>query len=292
MLGLIRYAFRMSSQIRERLYRLWLTVPELRFGRSRPQVPLIVAMTSYPGRAQKAWIAVETLLRQTVVPEKLILVLNEEEFPNRVIPRQLSPRLRRGLQIMWVEKNGRSFDKLLPVRAAFPDQSIVTVDDDKCFPRTLLASLFDASQSQPQAVIGARGWKIQKYSSGDIHYGDNWIRARSGDSGHAIFTPGGNGCLYPAFSLDDSVDSYADAQKVCPSADDIWFWGAALKKQTQFFCLGMPPHRPINHGEKAGALSSVNQSRNDEQFQAALDFFGIRDFLNNTVAHDKLGPYA
>ena len=292
MLGLSRYAFRMSSQVKERLYRLWLTVPELRFWRSRAQVPLIVAMTSYPGRADKAWIAVETLLRQTVVPENLILVLNEEEFPNRVIPRRLSRRLRQGLQIMWVEKNGRSYDKLLPVRAEFPNRTIVTVDDDKYFPRILLASLFEASQSHPGVIIGARGWKIEKSSSGGIHYGDNWVRANPGDVGHALLTPGGNGCLYPPSSLDDSVDSYPDAQKVCPSADDIWFWGAAMKKQTQFFCLGMPPHRPITHSSEAGALSSVNKSRNDEQFQAALDFFGIREFLNVTLARDEVDRHA
>ena len=292
MLGLSRYVFRTFSQMKERLYRLWLTIPELRFWRSRPHVPLIVAMTSYPGRAHKAWIAVETLLRQTVVPEKLILVLNEEEFPNRVIPRRLSRRLRRGLQIMWVEKNGRSFDKLLPVRAEFPNRTIVTVDDDKYFPRNLLASLFEASLSHPGAIIGARGWKIQMSSPGEIRYGDNWVRAHPGDLSHALLTPGGNGCLYPPFSLDDSVDSYSDAQKVCPSADDIWFWGAAMKKQTQFFCLGMPPHRPITHSSEAGALSSVNKSRNDEQFQAALEFFGIRDFLNDTLARDEVDRHA
>ena len=288
MLGLSRYMFGTFSQMKERLYRLWLTVPELRFWRSRPRVPLIVAMTSYPGRAQNAWIAVETLLRQTVVPEKLILVLNEQEFPNRVIPRRLSRRRRRGLHILWVEENGRSFDKLLPVRAEFPNRTIVTVDDDKYFPRELLASLFEGSQSHPGAIIGARGWKIQQSPSGEIHYGENWVRAHPGDLGHALLTPGGNGCLYPPFSLDDSVDSYADAQKVCPSADDIWFWGAAMKKQTQLFCLGMPPHRPIPHSPEAGALSSVNKKRNDKQFQAALDFFGIRDFLSEAVVRDKV----
>ena len=292
MLGLRRYAFRMSSQIRERFSTLWLSLPDMRFWRSRPQVPLLVAMTSYPGRAHRAWIAVETLLRQTVVPEKFILVLNEEEYPEKVIPRRLSRRLRRGLQILWVEENGRSFDKLLPVRAAFPNQAIVTVDDDKYFPRNLLSSLFEASQSHPGVIIGARGWKIQKSSSGEIHYGDNWVRAHPGDSGNALLTPGGNGCLYPASSLDDSVDSYSDSQEVCPNADDIWFWGAAMKKQTQFHCLGMPPHRPIRHRSEAGALSSVNKNRNEEQFQAALDFFGVREFLNDTVARDEVGRNA
>ena len=292
MLGPNRYAFRMSSQIKEHLFRFWLAVPELRFWRSRPRVPLIVAMTSYPGRAQKAWIAVETLLRQTVAPEKLILVLNEEEFPNRVIPRRLSRRLRRGLQIMWLEKNGKSFDKLLPVRAEFPTRTIVTVDDDKYFPRTLLASLFEASKSHPGVIIGARGWKIQQSSSGEIHYGDNWVRAHPGDLGYALLTPGGNGCLYPPFSLDDSVDRYPDAQKVCPSADDIWFWGAAMKKQTPFFCLGMRPHRPITHSSEAGALSSVNKKLNDVQFQAALDFFSIREFLNDAVARNEVDRHA
>ena len=278
-----KLVYKLSGRIKERLYIVWLGMPTVDARRSGRRVPVIVSMTSYPARIRTTWIAVETLIRQTVRPEKIVLVLNEEEFPSREIPKSLERRRRRGLEVMWIEKNGRSYDKLLPVRHSFPDKTIVTCDDDKYFPRHLIASLVEASELHPGAIIGSRGWRMTYSSLGKIHYGENWSRAAVGDAGADILTPGGNGCLYPFDSLHPSVDSLDTALELCPTADDIWFWSAGLKNQSSFVSLGMPPHRPITTPRGAGALSSVNTTENDTQFQAALDHFEIRDFVMDAI---------
>jgi len=283
--GFKKRAFQLSNRMKELFYIFWLGIPTIRITDYRRSVPVIVSMTSYPGRIRTTWIALETLMRQTVKPQQIVLVLNEQEFPNRVIPKSLERRQRRGLEVLWVEKNGRSYDKLLPVRQTFPEATIVTCDDDKFFPPALIESLYEASQLNSNAVIGSRGWKINLSSDTSINYGVNWSRASAGYVGADILTPGGNGCLYPYDSLHPSVDSLDAAVKICPTADDIWFWSAALKNQTSFLCLGMPPHRPITTSRGAGALSALNITENDTQFQAALDYFEIRDFVLDAIAH-------
>lgn len=283
--GFKRRAFQLSNRMKELLYVLWLGIPGVGINPSRRSIPVIVSMTSYPGRIRTTWIAVETLMRQTVKPKKIVLVLNEHEFPSRVIPRSLGRQQRRGLEVIWVKKNGRSYDKLLPVRQSFPGETIVTCDDDKFFPRDLVESLFDASELHPGTIIGSRGWKINFSAERKVLYGENWIRASVGDLGEDILTPGGNGCLYPYGSMHPSVDSFDTALKICPTADDIWFWSAALKNESRFLCLGMPPHRPITTPRGAGALSAINTTENDTQFQAALDYFEIRDFVMDAIAH-------
>ena len=276
MRALLRLAYRISDRLKETLLVLWLSLPVAFLWRGAQSFPVIASLTTYPPRISKSWMAIETLLRQSVKPEKLLLVLNLEEFPSRKLPRKIEDQTRRGLEILWVERNGRSHDKLLPVRAAFPGSTIVTFDDDKFFPRNLLEKLIHSSQLNEGKVIGARGWEIRHSEDNtDIRFGKGWTRATPDSEGRHLFFPGGNGCLYPYESLHTSVDNIDDALRVCPTADDIWFWGAMQKNTSDMVCLGLPPHRPVSKLKTGPALSALGEEENERQFLDALDFFDI-----------------
>lgn len=278
MRALLRLAYRISDQLKEALLILWLSLPVGFLYTATRSVPVIASLTTYPPRISKSWIAIETLLRQSVRPERLVLVLNTEEFPSKKLPRRIARQTRRGLEILWAHRNGRSHDKLIPVRAAFPQATIVTFDDDKFFPRDLLEKLTEESDQSPGKVIGARGWEVRRTEEDDdIHFGKGWTRAGPDSSGQHLFLPGGNGCLYPYDSLHALVDDLDEALSVTPTADDVWFWGALQKNSGQMMCLGLPPHRPVSALKAGPALSAQGESENERQFQDALDSFGIRD---------------
>jgi hypothetical protein len=219
-----------------------------------------------------------------VKPIAVVLVLSEEEFPGGRLPRRIEKQTKRGLHILWVAQNGRSYDKLLPTQAQYPGKTIVTFDDDKFFPPQLLEQLHAASQENPGTIIGSRGWVIQRDDSHSVRYGVNWQRAPFGAQGFNLLTPGGNGCLYPPSALHAQASDVQEALKVCPTADDLWFWGAALKNGTSHFCLGLKAHRPVRGQKSTIALSDVNREKNDNQFQAVLDYFEIRDALNHVIS--------
>ena len=174
----LRLAYRISDQLKEALLVLWLSLPVGFLCTATRSVPVIASLTTYPPRVSKSWLAIETLLRQSVRPERLVLVLNTEEFPSKKLPRRIARQARRGLEILWAHRNGRSHDKLIPVRTAFPQATIVTFDDDKFFPRDLLEKLTEASDRSPGKVIGARGWEVRRTKEDDdIHFGEGWTRA-------------------------------------------------------------------------------------------------------------------
>ncbi len=274
----MRHIYGLSDSFKEFLLVLWLWLPLGFLTRPRHTVPVIASLTTYPPRIAQSWLAIETLLRQSVRPLRLVLVLNTEEFPSKELPRRIRQQTGRGLEILWVSRNGRSHDKLIPVRAAFPDETIVTFDDDKFFPRTLLHNLVRASGDHPGHVIGARGWVTRKDETGiDVHFGQGWTRAMPGMKGSYLFTPGGNGCLYPPGSLHSMVDDIDAALTICPAADDVWFWGAIQKNKSPIMCLGLPPHRPVSALKGGPALSSIAAREEDLQFQSALDHYGIRE---------------
>lgn len=274
MQSLKRRIYKLADFFREMKMATTLWLPDFRKNNPKPEIPVIASMTTYPARIGSAWIAIETLLRQSVKPHKLLLVLNVEEFPDKKIPRRIQAQTRRGLEIMWAEKNGRSYDKLLPVHQEHPSKTIVTFDDDKYFPNDLLSDLFQASIENPGCVIGSRGWVIRT-RDGEIRYGANWTRASAGEKSRAIFAPGGNGCLYPADSFDPAFEDLNMALEMCPTADDIWFWFATHHAGASTYCLGMKPHRQVRFQSRTPALSSVNISENDTQFQKMKERFGF-----------------
>lgn len=287
-----RYYFFLGIDIlREFVLLVALSLPHARKSEVAIGEPFIVAgLTSYPGRIRHAWIAIECLLRQSLSPQRLFLVLSEEEFPSKALPRRIRQQSRRGLEILWVSRNGKSFDKLLPILERFPQAAIMTFDDDKYFPRTLVQDLVAAHQALPGHVVGARGWAIKSADEPPkVRYGVNWARALPGEHGHHLFLPGGNGTLYPPGALDCGVTDLGAALELCPTADDIWFWGHTQKKGTPMFCLGHPPHRPVRAASRGPNLTSINSSQNNIQMQRVINFLGIRQRVESEVLlHAKL----
>jgi hypothetical protein len=275
------FGYRELERFRESFWVCWLTFPVTTIFRPKPRaIPVIASVTSYPPRITASWIAIETLLRQTVQPTALILVLSEEEFPHKRLPRKIITQTKRGLTIMWVAENNGSFDKLLPVRKKFPHSPIMTFDDDKFFPRNLMESLYKASERSPGFAIGARGWRMgDTQEDGIVRYGKNWTRASAGETGRLLLMPGGNGVLYPSESLSPLVDDVTQARALCPTADDVWFWAALTQRETPSLCLGLPPHKPVSPQRQTVALADINNAQNDAQFQRAVTHFGLSQFL-------------
>ena len=272
MRALKKVFYALTDSLRELVIVTALALPNFRRRGTTSEIPVIASLTTYPPRIGLAWLAIETLLRQSVRPRKLILVLSEDEFPQKIVPRRIQRQSRRGLEILWVARNGRSYDKLIPVRQRYPGETIVTFDDDKFFPRTLLEELYLASVQNPGSVIGSRGWIIPTDGT-EIHYGANWVRATPGARGRNLFTPGGNGCLYPPSSLDSTCENLDLALEICPTADDIWFWFATQRTGAPTVCLGLKPHRSIRSQKGTPALSAINNTKNDGQFQQMLKRF-------------------
>lgn len=238
--------------------------------------PVIVSLTSYPPRIRGSWVAIESILAQTVVPRAVILTLALPEFPNRKLPWSIRRQVRRGLEIAWVEENGRSYDKLLPTMVNHPDVSIVIVDDDKILPPTFLEDLLTAHIQSPSAIVGYRGWEMVP-SGGQVKFGLGWRRAGLSTLSNRLFFAGNAGVLYPPKSLGPEALDMKAALELAPTADDIWFWACATVAGTPMKCLGKPAHTSVLSQKRTPALNEINEDQNDRQFQAVLDYFGIRE---------------
>lgn len=244
---------------------------------ARSRSDVIVSLTTFPERVEHVWITIETILRQQIAPALVVLVLADEEFPRREIPSRLRRLRSRGLEILWTKDNIRSYKKLIPTRKIFPDATIVTVDDDIAFRPWLLGALKGRLSGEPRSVVGCRGWETRSDSSGLAPY-RSWVRASSASPPSCTFLTSGAGM---AFAPDSApIELIADAElalKLCPTADDVWWWGVTRASGTRSVCLGERPYWSVRRQAGGSALRTVNYfgGANDVQIERVVRYFGL-----------------
>ena len=194
---------------------------------------LIVSLTTFPARIDTVYKTITTLMQQTLKPDEIVLWLADSQFPDRKLPDNLTRLEQFGLSIKWCE-DIRSFKKLIPSLIEYPDDIIVTVDDDNYYDPRLLEFLYNSYLQNPECIHARQAFRVK--------YDDNFklsIKSRSYVYDNSYLPSflnepvGCGGVLYPPHCLDKNVLNKEQFTKIIPTNDDIWFWGHALKKGTK-----------------------------------------------------------
>ena len=110
----------------------------------KSKVRIILTMTSWKERILDCYKSIEILLTNSLPPNKLILNLAEEEFPNKNLdlPYNLLSLLRyKNFEIFWVKENNNVFKKLIPTINRYKNDLIITVDDDIIYPNNFIEKI-------------------------------------------------------------------------------------------------------------------------------------------------------
>lgn len=185
---------------------------------------VIVSLTTFPLRAGKLWIVLESLLRQTIKPSRIIVWLSKDQFPTeKDIPLSLLRYRDKGIDIELVENDFRSHKKYHYVVNNYPDAVLVTVDDDIMYPSTMLENLLKAHQQWPNAVIARYAYKMLFDEDGNITSYSKWKRIMTPLSpANDVFFGSGGGTLFPVGAFYKDVKDIDLARCLCPTADDIF----------------------------------------------------------------------
>lgn len=245
--------------------------------------PVIVSLTSYPARIGTVKYTVFSLLKQSVTPEKIILWLEESQFPEgKNIPPILRKFERDTFEIRFSgTDNIRSYKKLIPALAAFPDKTIVTADDDVYYKKDWLAVLWQSHKANPNDVIAQRCRVVTMNSNAVLPY-KQWGEMQKGTLSEYNFFIGVGGVLYPPDSLYEDVARQDLFKTLSPTADDIWFYFMVLLNNKKIripenAVSGLTEiYRNIKrdqHNEMTLTKVNVGQNKNDEQFAAVLEHY-------------------
>ncbi len=185
--------------------------------------PLIISLTSFPPRINTVHLTIDSLMRQTMRADKIILWLSDTEFPKREseLPQTLLDLTHRGLEIRWCE-NTRSYKKLIPTLTQFPDAPIITADDDVIYPDDMVELLYRSYLRHPGDVHCHRATKFV-LKDGKFHTiagGRDYYHRAS-----FLNKPTGvGGVLYPPHCFGPDILKMDLVQKLAPTNDDQWFW--------------------------------------------------------------------
>ena len=135
---------------------------------------IIVSMTSWKKRISMVVDVVNRLFKNTVVPDKIILNLSEDEFSNKEkdLPLELIECEKNNdkFEIYWVKKNTKPYKKTIHTIRRFPNDVIITVDDDTVYPLNFIETMlkyYNAYERQCPITAGTYKWENNLFS----HYG-------------------------------------------------------------------------------------------------------------------------
>ena len=227
---------------------------------------LIVSFTSFPERIDKVWLVVETILRQSVKPEKLILWLSKEQFSSlNELPTELLKQQGRGLEIYLCEDDLRSHKKYYYTMVMYPSYDFITIDDDFFYPSKMIENLL--CNRDAQKIIAHRAFQLKFFDDDIAPYSDWTLMPDKVCSSTTTFATSGGGTYFPAGALHaDTIDKEI-FMKYSSLADDIWLYLMAVINDTETLKTDFSPvYLPILIKNNV-TLSSVNvgEKMNDKQ---------------------------
>lgn len=243
---------------------------------------LIVSITSYPKRFNVVHLTLESLLNQTMKPEKVIIWLSKDEASDEVLPKKILKLKKRGLSIEYVEGNIRSYKKLIYSLQRFGDKAIVTVDDDTIYPRDFLEKIYKTHLENKNDIIAYRCTYMKKTSEKELAPYLMWKEVKMKESSFNLFPTGAGGILYPPKCLDNKVFDTELFMKICPTADDVWFKAMGMLNGRKIRMVGGESKEfPSIKSAQKDSLWKINvdKDKNDEQLKKVFDYFDLYKYI-------------
>ncbi|MBE0470381.1 MAG: hypothetical protein IBX55_12860 [Methyloprofundus sp.] len=243
---------------------------------------LIISLTSFPERIPDIFFNLYSLINQTKQPDMLILWLAEEQFPNKEkdLPKRVLNLKKYGLTIRWC-KDIKSYKKLIFALKEFPDDIIVTADDDLFYNENWLEILHKSYLNEPQYIHCHRAHEITFNKNKELASYNEWPKCISTDNASFFnFCTTGGGVLYAPDALYKDTLNEELFMKLCPTADDIWFWAMAVLNNkkirvvdnniTELIYINPELEFKMTNGL---TLNKINQFNNNMQLNNTINFY-------------------
>ena len=258
----------------------------------KPEPKVIVSLTSYPPAIGFVTETVKSLLKGSVLPDRLILYVTPAEFEGKPLPAGLLKLAEESdiFEIHHYPRNIRSYRKLFPALQEFPNDLIITVDDDVRYHRHMLRDLLRLHRQYPDAVIAHRAKRVDLSRPYRKWHKYRWYDFifRKDYAGFCNLPTGVGGVLYPPHALDESMLREELFTEIAPTTDDIWFWAAAVSHNTRILPVPFGKNKPKGLG-KPGTISlktynfKSGRDRNFEALTAILSHFpAIKEKIENS----------
>ena len=247
---------------------------------------LIVSLTTHGNRIHAVCYAIESIFAQTWKPDRVVLFLGDKEFEGKTLPLALQRQVERGLEIHYVEDIG-PHTKLIPALKAFPEATIITVDDDYMYSFDAVERLVRVHEAYPGAVCCASSVLMKKDQHGGLmpYRSYPFCYPDQDELSHAFLAEGFGGALYPPHCLSEEVFNTICMKELSPQADDLWFKAMELLAGTPVVQMARNRHwfnsvtKEINVQDDGLRHHNIDGGGNDAQLNRLFTHYQLFDRL-------------
>lgn len=238
----------------------------------------IVSLASYSKRINTLHICLNSIFSQTLMPKKVILYLDTSVHPDTV-PAEILAFINKGLEIVYVSSVLASHNKYYYTLRKFPNDIIITVDDDVIYDKCTFHNLMKTHLKYPHSVCATRVTYMLFRDNNQIDSYNNWISEYDKllYPSKRLVAVGVGGILYPPHIFPDEVFDKNKIINLALTADDIWLKIMELKNDILVVWSGQIPQHPqqIPNTREVGLWRNINKYKNDEYIQNLIDFYNI-----------------
>ncbi|MEG9227720.1 hypothetical protein [Aeromicrobium sp. Sec7.5] len=234
--------------------------------------PAIVSLTTFGVRLEAVHLAIESIARGSVRPQRMILWLDEPGALES-LPAPLLRLKARGLEIGLTDRMGPHAKYFPSLAVVDPSQVLVTADDDILYPRMWLERLLRGQALTPDAVVANYVKVFQQEEGTQPAPYATWPAAWSTVPHRRNFALGVSGVVYPQRMIAALRNAGQGFLTCSPRADDIWLHYVAVTERIAVRQAGrIPTHFATLPAAGATLKSSnVDQGLNDVQINDTYD---------------------
>lgn len=185
---------------------------------------IIISMTTIPQRIERLKTNIQSILNQSQKFDKLIINIDDNLSKNDYEFYKYLKTIDKRIIINKCEHKWRSCNKLLPTLKKYPNDIIITVDDDVYYPEHCFKYLIEQYNKTPDCIIAheINPLLINK----DFNYIDFIneydIKLMQKEWGKYL----SNCCLFPPHVFDNTDLYDYDKMMKCTNGthDELWFW--------------------------------------------------------------------
>lgn len=241
----------------------------------------IVSLASYSKRIHTLHICLESIFSQTLMPKKIFWYLDSSVYPNE-IPKEVIEYVKKGLEIIFVSDDIASHNKYYYTFQKFPDDVVITVDDDVIYDENTFFNLFQTHQKYPNTVCATRVTYMMFDDKNIITSYNDWISEydKLRYPSKRLLAIGVGGILYPPHIFSDEIFDKEKFMRLALTADDIWLKIMQLKNNIPVVWTGQLPQHPtqIPNTRDMGLWHNINKYKNDEYIQNLVNYYNLNLF--------------
>lgn len=256
---------------------------------------ITVSITTFPGRIKKAPAAIATMLRQTMMPDKVILWLGEDVFPDRLLPKIYRKLEMAGVEIRFIKDIGVHTRWYYGIKEN-PDDIVIIADDDVMYKEFVIERLYNSYKRYPNCVSALSFLNMQFTDDCKLMKYEDWYSPMNVKKvpSYRFMAVESGGVLYPPHILPEEAFNKEVFLKITPKQDDLW-----LKCMEVINGIKVAPaqinsilHSTVIRGTQRGlalGISNMIENGNDVQMNNILEKYNDfrRDYLlTEIMAYD------